>query len=75
MTPVTSGRLRVRSIKASMSRSMSMLLAFAPPAARLPPIRVMITSQVDGQPSAASTIVGTVVMSSSSMIRGFVRAM
>ncbi len=74
MTPVTSGRFRVRAIKASMSRSTYMFTAFAPPAASVPPISVTITSQVAGQPSSASTMVGTVVMSRSSMIRGLVRA-
>ena len=58
-----------------MSRSMYMLIALAPPAASVPPISVTITSQVEGQPPSASTIVGTVVISSSSMIRGLVRAM
>ncbi len=58
-----------------MSRSTYMLTAFAPPAASVPPISVTITSEVAGQPCSASTMVGTVVMSRSSMIRGLVRAM
>ena len=51
-----------------------MLMALAPPAAKVPPTRVIATSDHDGQPRCARTIVGTVVMSSSSMIRGLVRA-
>jgi hypothetical protein len=52
-----------------------MLMALAPPAARVPPMTVTATSAVDGQPAWARIIVGTVVMSSSSMMRGFVSAM
>ena len=59
---------------ASMSRSITMLKALAPPAASVPPTSVATMSQIEGQPSLATTIVGTVVTSSSSMIRGFVRA-
>ena len=40
-----------------------------------PPTNVINTSHVDGQPPSAKTMVGTVVMSSSSMMRGLVRAM
>ena len=72
--PVTSGRFRVRSISWSMSRSTYMLNALAPPAASVPPTSVQRTSAVDGQPRSASTIVGTVVISSSSMMRGLVSA-
>ena len=74
MRPVTSGRPCVRGISVSMSRSTTMLMALAPPAASVPPSRVMATSDHDGQPRSASTMVGTVVMSSSSMIRGLVSA-
>jgi hypothetical protein len=62
-------------MRASMSRSTYMLTAFAPPAASVPPSRVISTSVVGGHPFSASTIVGTVVISSSSMIRGLVSAM
>jgi hypothetical protein len=51
-----------------------MLMALAPPAASVPPINVTITSQVDGQPRSATTIVGTVVINSNSMMRGLVSA-
>jgi hypothetical protein len=75
MTPVTSGRFLVRSIRASMSRSTYMLMAWDPPAARVPPKTVANINQIDGSPPSATTIVGTVVTSRSSMMRGFVRAM
>ena len=74
ITPVTSGRLRVRCMTASMSRSMTMLIAFAPPAASVPPTTVATTSHVAGQPRRATIIVGTVVTSRSSMMRGLVSA-
>ena len=74
MTPVTRGRSWVRFISASMSRSTYMLMALAPPAASVPPMSVHSISVHDGQPRSASTIVGIVVISSSSMIRGFVSA-
>jgi hypothetical protein len=61
-------------MSASMSRSTNMFSALAPPAASAPPTTVHTTSHVDGHSPAASTIVGTVVMRSSSMIRGFVNA-
>ena len=57
-----------------MSRSTYMLMALAPPAARVPPTTVTAISQSDGSPRSATTIVGTVVTSSSSMIRGLVSA-
>ena len=51
-----------------------MLMALAPPAASAPPITVASISQIEGKPRFATIIVGTVVMSNSSMMRGFVRA-
>ena len=66
--------VRVRFISASMSRSTYMLMALAPPAAKVPPMTVATISHTDGMPCSATTIVGTVVTSSSSMMRGFVRA-
>ena len=74
MAPVTRGRLRVRCISLSMSRSTTMLMALAPPAARAPPARVATMSHTDGTPRRATNMVGSVVTSSSSMIRGLVRA-
>jgi hypothetical protein len=57
------------------------LIELAEPAARVPPIIVQTTSQAQlpswmpGTSRVARTIAGTVVTSSSSMIRGLVRAM
>ena len=50
-----------------------MLIAFADPAAIDPPTSVARISQSDGTPPRARTIAGTVVMSSSTTMRGFVR--
>ena len=72
--PVTSGRFWVRFIRASMSRSTYMLMALAPPAASVPPITVAAISHNDGMPLSATTMVGTVVTSRSSMMRGLVSA-
>jgi hypothetical protein len=74
MVPVTRGRLAVRFISASMSRSMTQLSVLAAPADNVPPTRVARTNHPDGMPRSARTMTGTVVMSSSSMIRGLVRA-
>ena len=74
ISPVTSGRLLVRRISLSMSRSMTMLVALAPAAASVPPTRVARISQAAGMPRSATIMAGTVVTSSSSMIRGLVRA-
>ena len=51
-----------------------MLNAFAPPAASVPPITVATISHRPGTPLAATTMVGTVVTSRSSMMRGLVSA-
>ena len=72
--PVTIGRCRVRCMTASMSRSTTMLAALAPPAERAPPTRVATISHHFGIPRSATTIVGSVVTRSSSMIRGLVSA-
>ena len=73
-SPVTSGRPWVRFISWSMSRSMYMFMALAPPADSVPPITVATMCHTEGSPASATTIVGTVVMSSSSMMRGLVSA-
>ncbi len=57
-----------------MSWSYQQFRALALAAARVPPASVASTSASDGSPRAASTMVGTVVTSSSSMTRGLVRA-
>src|SRR4051812_24455508 len=74
ISPVTRGRRLVRRISLSMSRSMTMLVALAPAAARVPPTRVARISHAGGMPRSATTMAGTVVTRSSSMIRGLVRA-
>ena len=74
IAPVTSGRFLVRFIRRSMSRSTTMLMALAPPAASAPPASVATISHSGGRPRWATTMVGNVVTSSSSMIRGLVRA-
>ena len=47
--------------------------ALALPADKVPPTKVTATRDQAGQPRSASTIVGTVVINSSSMMRGLVR--
>ena len=75
-----SGRRRVRVINWSMSRSRYWLIAFAAPAASVPPRSVQKTmipqfaQFTPGRSRVARTIAGTVVTSRSSMIRGFVSA-
>ena len=49
-------------------------MAFAAPAASVPPTSVQNTRSSGGMPRAARTIAGTVVTSSSSMMRGLVSA-
>ena len=73
MTPVTRGRCLVRSMRASMSRSQTMLMALAPAAASVPPTNVATINQIPGTPRAATNMVGMVVISSCSMMRGLVR--
>ena len=74
ISPVTIGRPFVRFMILSMSRSTYMFTALAPPAANVPPIIVATISQMPGRPRWATIIVGTVVISSWTIIRGFVRA-
>jgi hypothetical protein len=75
------GRRRVRAISRSMSCSRYWLMAFAEPAASVPQTRVQNVSRnqstigMPGTSRVARTIAGTVVTSSSSMIRGLVSAM
>src|SRR3954449_7890319 len=68
------GRRLVRAMTASMSRSTTQLIVLALPAASVPPASVASTVHDRGQPCAASSITGTGVTRSSSMIRGFVSA-
>ena len=67
-----SGRSRVRRMIWSMSRSRYMLMLLADPAARVPPTRVAAISQSEGMPWSARIMAGTVVISSRTMMRGFI---
>ena len=68
--PEATGRLAVRCIVRSMSRSSTWLIAPAPPADSAPPRQVSATSPSDGSP--ATYIVVTVVKSSSDCTFGLV---
>src|ERR1700755_1540609 len=72
MRPAGIGRVAVRAIWASMSRSYQWLTAPAPPADRYPPMHVATISQIDRVP--ARSIVVTVVSSSSDWTLGLVSA-
>jgi hypothetical protein len=52
-----------------------MLIAFAPPAANEPPSKVIAINDQLGHSPAANTMVGTVVIKRSSIIRGLVKPM
>ena len=70
MRPPGIGRSRVRAMRSSMSWSMYMLTALAPPAIRYPPTITSRSVNHDGLP--AMYIGAAVVTSSSEMIRGLV---
>ena len=69
-----SGRLAVRFINLSMSASATQFSVLAPPAASIPPIRVLRISSGFTLPRWASNIAGIAVTSSNSMTRGLVSA-
>ena len=69
-----SGRRDVRRILVSMSASKTQLSALALPADSVPPTTVATTSHSGGTSCAARNMTGTVVSSSSSMMRGFISA-
>ncbi len=69
-----SGRPAVRFITLSMSASATQFRVLAPPAASMPPNRVLRISTRSTEPRSASSIAGIVVTSSSSMTRGLVSA-
>ena len=73
-TPVASGRLAVRFINLSDSVSITMLKAFALPAAKVPPIKVAIVVERAGIPPSAKTIAGSVETNRSSTTRNFIRS-
>jgi len=67
------GRVQVRAMTASMSRSNQQLTAAAPPAEKAPPARATSVSDVPGQPRAAAIMVPSSVISSNRRMRGLVR--
>ena len=69
--PAATGRLAVRAIRRSMSRSYQWFSTLEPPEQRHIPATVAISSHVPGQPCAAKPIAPTVVITISSMILGF----
>ena len=70
-----SGRPAVRFMTLSMSASATQFRALAPPAASMPPKRVLRIRTRSTEPRLASSIAGIVVTNSNSMTRGFVSAM
>jgi len=72
--PVTIGRFAVRAINLSKSLSITMLKAFALPAANVPAHIVAIAKPKSGKPCAAKTIAGKVETSNSSTTRNFIRS-
>ena len=68
------GRRAVRFIILSMSASATQFSVLAPPAASMPPTRVLRISSGSTLPRWASSIAGIAVTSSSSITRGFVSA-
>src|SRR5699024_5093490 len=73
-SPVTKGRLTVRFIYRSISRSIEQLNEPEAPAANAPPNIVAITVHRAGQPRYANIMVGSVVTNSKSIARGSVSA-
>ena len=71
---LTIGRFEVRAINLSISLSMTMLNAFAAPAAKVPPINVANVIPSGGMPLAARNSAGKVVTSNSSTTRSFMSA-
>ena len=71
---LATGRVAVRAIRRSMSRSSQWLRALAPPEASAPPRITVAMSPAPGSPSAASTMPPNAVTSSSDMTFGFVKA-
>ena len=73
MRPDGSGRVHVRAMTRSMSRSYQQLIAPEPPDASAPPSAAQKSRASEGMPRAAMIIVASSVMSSSTMIRGLAR--
>ena len=74
INPVTTGRLEVLAINLSKSLSITMLKAFALPAANVPAKIVAIAKPKSGKPFAAKTIAGKVDTNNSSTTRNFIRS-
>jgi hypothetical protein len=74
ITPVTSGRLEVRAMRASDSLSITILKAFALPAASVPAKIVVMVRPNGGSPLFAKTIAGRVEIKSNSTTRSFIRS-
>ena len=74
ISPVTIGRFAVRAINLSKSLSITMLNAFALPAANVPAKIVAIANPKSGRPCAAKTIAGNVETSSNSTTLNFIRS-
>lgn len=72
--PEAIGRCWVLDINLSMSASITMLYAFAAPAAKVPPINEAKDSISGGQPFAARKSAGTVVIIRSSTTRNFINS-
>jgi hypothetical protein len=72
--PVTIGRFEVRAINLSKSLSITMLKAFALPAAKVPAKIVAATNPKSGKPFAAKTMAGRVETSKSSTTLNFIRS-
>jgi hypothetical protein len=73
--PVAIGRFAVRFISKSDLASITMLYAFAPPAANVPPTKHQIVNAKSGTPSLAKNKAGSVVTSRSSTTRNFISEM
>ncbi len=72
IAPEAIGRCLVRDINLSVSASITMLNAFAAPAAKVPPIKEAIVGINGGHPPAAKKRAGTVVIINSSTTRSFI---
>ena len=73
--PVTSGRLEVLSINLSRSLSITILKAFALPAASVPATIVAKVNPKLGKPFSAKTMAGKVETNRSSTTLSFIRSM
>ncbi len=75
ISPVAIGRFAVRFINKSDFASITILKAFAPPAANVPLNKLQKVTDKSGTPLLAKNKAGTVVTSSSSTTRNFISEM